>query len=95
MKTGEALIKLHQESSREDWNSWINALQNDPLIWETILYSDLMDRAMALTQEKLIEWTPARLVLFALDDILPLQQLNSYPMQPLEPDIRGKVITEY
>lgn len=84
------IIGLKKKLSQDTWSWVITALRQEPLVWDSLINTDLGMRALTISPAQPESWSPAALALQAIDEPLSLENLRVAPMQPLNQSLRNK-----
>jgi len=83
MKKINFSLELKNHLPSTEWSWVLLALRQDPGVWRALEETDLGVRALAALQPVYRAWSPAALVLLALENPFELEQLVRSPLQPL------------
>ncbi len=80
----------------EETQPWvINALRQDQVVWQSLQDERLSEKALTTCGDHPRSWTPGMLSLLALGINIPVEDLQSTPLKPLESELRQSAYQSY
>ena len=95
MTSPHFITELKKQLPQESWTWVIVALRQEPLVWDSLLATDLGSRALAQFSSRPGNWTPAALALLALEETISTESLRALPFQAIPESLHSKATKAY